>query len=634
MFCPKCGTENRSNARFCKTCGYKLEGAVTVQSPVVESLDAREANGPWKAAGSSFLMDPALTGALAGDSGTGRIDSETSLIAPGAPIEPEHRNSEATTSDAPTSFLLETPPEDSAARQERFSLGETLPAWSSETGAVRLENGGESVSESPLIFQDEAMSSASASAPPSPSRVLPPPLADLSAVARTDEFMLILPDETAKKNAPEELARDVAPSLKPNGTSPLFAPPPAPPPMLPPSPTETRAFQRLEPEDLAVSEPPQQSEQNVKISINGERGTLPLQSETLPPDVTNAPFRPLTPPAGVPRPFGQRPPDFPPAPKSPGDLFSKPPVAAATDANKRSKRVFTALAAATVGGVVIFGAVGLIAYQRFSSAWTATVPSPSQPSVAESSAPPSVLPTEPPPPSPPRVPPDMVEIPGGEYPIGRDSGDFLDRYEKPRHMVTVATFYIDKTEVTNLDYKKFMDATGHSPPNSWQNGQMKEGAELFPVTGVTWNDANEYAKWAGKRLPTEEEWEVAARAQNATVFPWGDEADETRMNIGATGVKAAVKVGSYPAGASPFGILDMSGNVWEWTGSEAQPYPGSVEKSPQETLKTPLKPDEKLYVIRGGSYLDKKELCTATYRNWVVNVTRDATLGFRCAKSP
>jgi formylglycine-generating enzyme required for sulfatase activity len=224
----------------------------------------------------------------------------------------------------------------------------------------------------------------------------------------------------------------------------------------------------------------------------------------------------------------------------------------------------------------------------------------------------------------------MVAIPGGEYLIGRNSGDFLDPYEKPQHTVTLRPFYIDRTEVTNADYQKFIEATGHPAPASWVGGRFEDGKELFPVTGVTLSDAEAYARWAGKRLPTEEEWEAAAHGRTPTVFPWGDTFDPSRANVKASGLGVPVRVGTYPAGASPFGVLDMTGNVWEWTASEAQLYPGSNEKPP--SWDKPLNPGTRLQIIRGGAFTEDTKRCTVTYRNWVPSDFKSRELGFRCAQ--
>src|SRR5688572_1012757 len=114
----------------------------------------------------------------------------------------------------------------------------------------------------------------------------------------------------------------------------------------------------------------------------------------------------------------------------------------------------------------------------------------------------------------------MAYVPGGDFTMGRDDGD---EYERPAHLVTVKPFFIDLNEVTNEDYEKFVKEKGYQPPASWKTGTYPEGAGRLPVTGVNWEDANAYAAWAGKRLPTEEEWEFAARGADGRTYPWGNE---------------------------------------------------------------------------------------------------------------
>ena len=196
---------------------------------------------------------------------------------------------------------------------------------------------------------------------------------------------------------------------------------------------------------------------------------------------------------------------------------------------------------------------------------------PQQP-VAE--APKPAEPTQPPTtpadkPSGPVVPEGMVMVPAGAYTIGRDEGSELER---PRHTVELPAFFIDRTEVTNADYKKFVDATSHKPPVNWKGGAYNADLANYPVTGVTWQDAVDYAKWAGKRLPTEAEWEAAARGSDGRRYPWGD---DWRAGIANIGVKPAGRtsdndypaeikpVGQYPDGASAAGV---TGFDWQRLG--------------------------------------------------------------------
>lgn len=166
-------------------------------------------------------------------------------------------------------------------------------------------------------------------------------------------------------------------------------------------------------------------------------------------------------------------------------------------------------------------------------------------------------------------PPHMVKVPGGTFLMGNDNGD---EYERPQHRVTVKPFFIDMYEVTCEEYAKFIKDTNHRRPSNWKNDTYPEGAANRPVTGVDWDDANSYAAWADKRLPTEEEWEFAARGPDGFRFPWGND-----WKVGAANAdnsqKGIADVGKYK-GSSPFGAYDMVGNVWEWTANRLTPYPG------------------------------------------------------------
>lgn len=218
------------------------------------------------------------------------------------------------------------------------------------------------------------------------------------------------------------------------------------------------------------------------------------------------------------------------------------------------------------------------------------------------------------------VPPHgMAFVPGGEFVMGSDLGDPLSR---PAHPVVVGPFFMDRFEVTNAEYGAFIKATGQQPPNNWQNGALDPAAGRLPVTGVTWYQAAEYAAWAGKRLPTEAEWEYAARGTDGRLYPWGDEWDPERANV--DGTSPGVSAGST-SGASPFGIYDMSGNAWEWTSSDARPYPGG-KQFPWSRLR--------LKVIRGGNWLSGERAATAVFRGYYgADGEKDYSgTSFRCVK--
>ena len=231
------------------------------------------------------------------------------------------------------------------------------------------------------------------------------------------------------------------------------------------------------------------------------------------------------------------------------------------------------------------------------------------------------------------APEGMVYVIGGVLRIGRDSGG--EENEQPAHVVTIKPFFLDRTEVTNEQYQKFLDAAGYDPPASWRHHHFPDGAEKLPVTDVTWEDAVAYTKWAGKRLPTEEEWEFAARGPEGRLYPWGNEWVDGSANvtIAANDKKQILPVGQFPKGASPFGVLDLSGNVWEWTSSDYREYPGG---------KISIAPGfSNLKIIRGGSFESTPKYATATLRrgwpatrsDWPKKIKVDySQTGFRSAQ--
>jgi serine/threonine-protein kinase len=220
------------------------------------------------------------------------------------------------------------------------------------------------------------------------------------------------------------------------------------------------------------------------------------------------------------------------------------------------------------------------------------------------------------------VPTGMIYIPGGTFMMGRNNAG--DPEETPAHAVTAKPFYLDKTPVTNAQYAEFVKARGRRAPPNWRPAGYPAVIRDWPVTEVSWGDAQAFCKWKGKRLPTEAEWEFAARGTEGRLYPWGNNFDQALTNSLESRLgDLPLPVGTLYRGASPFGVLDMSGNVWEWTADDYKPYPGRTS-----TFEVPAAAK----VIRGGSFKSDKDHVTATTRNLDLATTRSPTIGFRCAK--
>jgi eukaryotic-like serine/threonine-protein kinase len=218
---------------------------------------------------------------------------------------------------------------------------------------------------------------------------------------------------------------------------------------------------------------------------------------------------------------------------------------------------------------------------------------------------------------------EMVLIPGGIFKMGRDNGEFDER---PAHDVRVMDFYLDKYEVTNEKYKKFVDEASRQPPPHWKDGIYPFGEAKLPVTHVSWYDAAQYAKWVGKRLPTEEEWEYAARnGRKQNLYPWGDDWQPNKTAGGIVYLNRPVTVGSFEIDKNEFGVYDLAGNVSEWVENSFRSYDGS-------------KVYDERKVFRGGSFAEIEtppEKITSAYRFYVPadpEINLKAKLGFRCAK--
>ena len=220
---------------------------------------------------------------------------------------------------------------------------------------------------------------------------------------------------------------------------------------------------------------------------------------------------------------------------------------------------------------------------------------------------------------------EMVLVPESEFMMGSDSG--IDS-EKPVHRVYLDAYYIDKFEVTNALYKACVDAEicdGPTNVSRYNNSQYAQ----HPVVYVDWEMAKTYCEWRGARLPTEAEWEKAARGADGRTYPWGDEIDDTFANYNKN-VGDTTPVGTYPKGVSPYGVYDMAGNVWEWV---MDWYDGNYyAKSPDANPPGPERGDYRL--LRGGSWVYSGEGARSAYRSWDLLWNSYDRLGFRCSRSP
>jgi formylglycine-generating enzyme required for sulfatase activity len=221
---------------------------------------------------------------------------------------------------------------------------------------------------------------------------------------------------------------------------------------------------------------------------------------------------------------------------------------------------------------------------------------------------------------------EMVLIPSGEFNMGRNSGTPSDW--QPEHKVRVSSFYMDKYEVTNQKYYDFCIATKSALPQFWGFKEYKSGLDFpdYPVVGVSFFDAEKYASWSGKRLPTEAEWEFAARGGLINKnYPDGDQTDSTKVNYGRK-YKGILAVGYFKPNG--YGLYDITGNVWEWTSDfYGDDY---YAASPVENPKGPER--GRFKVIRGGSW-HSGAMCVQTfYRNGLSPGWVDFAVGFRCVK--
>ena len=240
---------------------------------------------------------------------------------------------------------------------------------------------------------------------------------------------------------------------------------------------------------------------------------------------------------------------------------------------------------------------------------------------------------------------DMILIPTGEFLMGSTEQEVIDAWHQndggwkkedyissyPQRKIVLADFYIDKKEISNGDYKMFVEATKRAVPSIWDDQTLNSPSQ--PVVGVDWNDADTYCRWLGKKLPSEAEWEKAARGTDGRAWPWGNIWDPTKDNHGngtgygfdeSDGWKYTAPVGTE-LGVSPYGVLNMAGNVYEWTADDFNAYPEN-DKYIQEDFEKGFK------TLRGGAYDDGISEQRTSTRCGFRKDYKDVDVGFRCVR--
>lgn len=237
----------------------------------------------------------------------------------------------------------------------------------------------------------------------------------------------------------------------------------------------------------------------------------------------------------------------------------------------------------------------------------------------------------------------MVYVPAGEFVMGSADGDsHAQADEQPQHTIILSAFWIDRTEVTNAQYRKFVEGGGYAERDYWTDAgwAWKEAVNMIqpdcwgdndfdqpdqPVVCVSWHEADAYAHWAGGRLPSEAEWEKAACGTDGRVYPWGNEEPTATLANFDNEVGRTAPVGSYPAGIGPYGALDMAGNVWEWTGSMYQSYP----YNPNDGREKRETSGDVRRVLRSGSWGNSADGLRCAFRGGGIPRRRSEGIGFR-----
>jgi formylglycine-generating enzyme required for sulfatase activity len=227
---------------------------------------------------------------------------------------------------------------------------------------------------------------------------------------------------------------------------------------------------------------------------------------------------------------------------------------------------------------------------------------------------------------------EMVVVPAGEFIMGSDPTDGRIGFEVgvdsiPKRRINLGAFSIDRYEVTVGDFRKFVEKTGHAAPSLWKDYEMfgyPKPQDDHPVVDVNFFDAEAYCQSVGKRLPTETEWEKAARGTDGRIFPWGNDLDPSYVTTEDRGRRFTTPVGSMKHDVSPYGIYDMAGNAMEWTSSLYEPYPGGMRK---------FKADKKFRILRGGSWgMPAEPFARTAHRHFRLADLAQPDFGFRCAR--